>query len=94
MDSNSRDVSLHAASREGSTVISVVADGSHHGSNAYFQAHSDGIATQSEKQRSPDETSASRSHEGAMGNETRQVSSSQSDLLESNVVNGIRIAAV
>ena len=79
MDSTSRDVSLHAASREGSTVISVVADGSHHGSNAYFQAHPDGPATQSEKQRSPDETSASCSHEGAMGIEPRQVSSSQSN---------------
>lgn len=79
MDSRSRDASFSAPPREGNTVISVVADGSHHGSNAYHQAQLDGTATQSEKQRSSDETSASRSHEGRMGPEPRQATCYQSN---------------
>ena len=93
MDSRSRDASLRAAPREGSTVISVVADGSHHGSDAYHQAQLDGTATQSGKQRSPDETSASRSHEGRMGPEPRPVSCYQSKFppgpSESTLVSGL-----
>lgn len=52
MDAAGIDASMHGIARERSATVTIVADGSHHGANAYFREAQHDSAAEN-KQRSP-----------------------------------------
>ena len=67
MSPDSRDASLHGAPHDGSISVSIVADGSHHGANAFGASsplQHDTHIEQEDKKRSPSCTIEQRHSEG------------------------------